>query len=179
MNLFRQPFFNRRNWILENLEELDLTLEEAMVVLFIDYFNEFNRNVDIASLSKKLHMDGNHIDAILSKLLNIGYLKVEAIKRKMVYQVDGLYIHTNDAKPCDTNVYHNLFDMFETEFKRPLSQKESEMLSEWIATYELKLIEYALREAIIYDKIAFPYIDTILRNWKDKGYTVRMYEEKQ
>ena len=76
MNLFRQPFFNRRNWILENLEELDLTLEEAMVVLFIDYFNEFNRNVDIASLSKKLHMDGNHIDAILSKLLNKGYLMV-------------------------------------------------------------------------------------------------------
>ena len=179
MNLFRQPFFNRRNWILENLEDLDLSLEESMVVLLIDYFNEFNRNVDIPSLANKLNMDGAHIDAILNQLLAKGYLKIEAINRKMVYQLDGLYIHTNDAKPCDANVYRNLFDMFETEFKRPLSQKESEMLSEWIATYELKLIEYALREAIIYDKIAFPYIDTILRNWKDKGYTVRMYEEKQ
>lgn len=179
MNLFRQPFFNRRNWILENLEQLDLTLEEAMVVLLIDYFNEFQKNVDIVSLSTKLHMDGNHIDAILSKLLGKGYLKVEAINRKMVYQLDGLYIHTSDAKPCDSNVYRNLFDLFETEFRRPLSQKESELLSEWIASYDLKLIEYALREAIIYEKVAFPYIDTILRNWKEKGYTVRMYEEKQ
>lgn len=179
MNLFRQPFFNRRNWILENLEDLDLSLEESMVVLLIDYFNEFNRNVDIPSLANKLNMDGAHIDAILNQLLAKGYLKIEAINRKMVYQLDGLYLHTEDAKPCNSNVFRNLFELYEQEFRRPLSQRESEQLSEWISVHDLKLIEYALREAVIYDKVAFPYIDTILRNWKDKGFTAKMYEEKQ
>jgi len=179
MNLFRQPFFNRRNWILENLEDLDLSLEESMVVLLIDYFNELNCNVDIPSLANKLNMDGAYIDAILNQLLAKGYLKIEAINRKMVYQLDGLYLHTEDAKPCNSNVFRNLFELYEQEFRRPLSQRESEQLSEWISVYDLKLIEYALREAVIYDKVAFPYIDTILRNWKDKGFTAKMYEEKQ
>ena len=41
-----------------------------------------------------------------------------------------------------------------------------------------KLIEYALREAVIYEKMSFSYIDKILRDWKEKGYTAKMYEEK-
>lgn len=179
MNLFGQPFFNRRNWILENLEELDLTLEESLVVLLIDYFNEFNRSVDIMSLAKKLNMDGAHVDQILNQLMLKGYLKMEAVNRRMVYQLEGLYLHTENAKPCDTNSYRSLFELYEQEFKRPLSQKESETISEWISLYDLKLIEYALREAIIYDKMSFAYIDTILRSWKERGYTARMYEEKQ
>lgn len=179
MNLFGQPFFNRRNWILENLEELDLTLEESLVVLLIDYFNEFNRSVDIMSLAKKLNMDGAHVDQILNQLMLKGYLKMEAVNRRMVYQLEGLYLHTENAKPCDTNSYRSLFELYEQEFKRPLSQKESESISEWISLYDLKLIEYALREAIIYDKMSFAYIDTILRSWKERGYTARMYEEKQ
>lgn len=178
MNLFNQPFFNRRNWILENLEELNLTLEESMVVLFIDYFNEFQRNVDIVSLSKKLNMDGEHVDRILNQLIQKGYLRIEAINRRMVYQLDGLYTHTEDAKPCDVNTYKTLFELYEQEFKRPLSQNESQIISEWISKYDLKAIEYALREAVIYEKMSFSYVDKILRDWKEKGFTAKMYEEK-
>lgn len=179
MNLFEQTFFNRRNWILENLEDLDLNMEETMIVLMIDYFNEFHRTVDISSLSSRLKMEGSKVDEILNNLISKGYLKVELANRSMVYRLDGLYLHTEDTKPCDTNTYRNLFELYEQEFKRPLSQKESELLSDWVSSYELKLIEYALREAIIYDKLSFPYVDTILRSWKDKGFSARMYEEKQ
>lgn len=179
MNLFEQTFFNRRNWILENLTTLELNLEEAMCVLLIDYYNEFHRTVDISSLSMALKLDGGRVDEILNQLVAKGYLNVELSNRKMNYRLDGLYLHTQDSKPCDTNAYRNLFELYEQEFKRPISQKESEVLSDWIASYDLKLIEYALREAIIYEKISFAYIDTILRNWKEKGMSASIYEERQ
>ncbi len=43
----------------------------------------------------------------------------------------------------------DLFEIFETEFKRPLSQYELQRLSDWYHEYDQQLITYALREASI------------------------------
>lgn len=178
MKLINESFFNRRNWILEHLEELDLSMEQALCMLCIDFFNEFHRVVDIPSLSKKLKMDDEMVDTMLNDLMMKGYLEVKMSERRIYYSIDGLFRLDEDAAPCDNNAYQNLFQCYEKEFARPLSQKECEMLSEWIATYDMKLIEYALREAVIYDKKSFAYIDRILLNWKERGFTAKMYEEK-
>lgn len=71
----------------------------------------------------------------------------------------------------------NLFDLFETEFARTISQMEMTRLSEWSEKFEDKIIRYALREAIIYNKRSFDYIDRILHNWSTKGFTVEDIEE--
>lgn len=70
----------------------------------------------------------------------------------------------------------DLFELLETEFGRPISQKEIEMIGEWQNTYEHRLIYYAIRETIIQDKKSFNYIDKILLNWKTKGYSVEDVE---
>lgn len=177
MKLFNEPYFNRRNWILENVENLELTLEETMLIICIDYLNEFKPVVDIPTLSKKMKIDKQRVDHLLNDLMNKNYLKMEMIDRKMIYNLEGVFQSTNNGKPCDHNVYKNLFILYEQEFARPLSQKETQMLSEWISLYELKLIEYALREAITYNSLNMNYIDKILINWKEKKVTPLMYEE--
>ncbi len=42
----------------------------------------------------------------------------------------------------------SLFDLFESEFGRPLSQMELQRMADWLKDYEQKLICYALREAL-------------------------------
>ena len=71
----------------------------------------------------------------------------------------------------------SLFDVFEREFARPLSQLELQRMSEWMGKYDQRLILYALREALLYDKRSFDYIERILAEWKKRNFTVREYEE--
>lgn len=179
MKLYNAPFFNRRNWIMEHMEKLDLTQQELLLVLCIDYMNEFNQIIDINALSKKMKLEGAVVDDLLNALINKGYLTMQMGNRKMLYNIDRIFIQKEDAQPCASNELKNLFTLYEKEFKRPLSQRESEMLSEWIELYELKLIEYALREAIIYNTLNFAYINKILVNWKEKNVTAKMYEERE
>lgn len=72
-----------------------------------------------------------------------------------------------------------LFELFETEFKRPLSQMELQRLSDWSREYDQQLIIYALREASISQAFSFNYIDKILCEWKRKGMTAEKYEERE
>lgn len=72
-----------------------------------------------------------------------------------------------------------LFELFETEFKRPLTQVELMRLSDWSREYDQQLIIYALREASINKASSFNYIDKILCEWKRKGMTAEMYEERE
>ncbi|MBF2367959.1 DnaD domain-containing protein [Listeria welshimeri] len=61
----------------------------------------------------------------------------------------------------------NLYSLFETEFGRPLSPMEAEMLSAWLDQDHTSpdLIKEALKEAVISQKLNFRYIDRILLNW--------------
>lgn len=178
MKLYNAPFFNRRNWIMEHMEQLDVSQQELLLVLCIDYMSEFDQIIDINALSKKMKMEGYEVDLLLNNLINKGFLNMEMGNRKMIYNIDRIFMLKENAEPCASNEFKNLFSLYEKEFKRPLSQRESEMLSEWIELYELKLIEYALREAIIYSTVNFAYINKILMNWKEKNFTAKMYEER-
>lgn len=62
----------------------------------------------------------------------------------------------------------DLFKIFETEFARPLSPMECEMISGWLDDdrYPLELILHALKEAVFAGKLHFRYIDRILLEWQ-------------
>lgn len=75
------------------------------------------------------------------------------------------------------NIYEcSLFDLFEREFARPLSQPECQRLGDWQERYDDKLIRYALRESLLYGKHSLDYIDRILLAWEKKAFTAEMYE---
>lgn len=171
---WNENYIDRRGYIYEHLQDLALNGEEALTVLLIDFFNQHNINIDHAILAHKLKKDNSEIDELLSALTAKGYLNLVYENGKISFNIDGIFESEQSAKtPFD----ESMFNLFEHEFGRPLSQKELERLSEWAQNYEQKLIIYALREAMIYNKKSFDYIERILMDWKEKNLSVEQVEK--
>ena len=156
---YKEKFINRRNWMLDHLDELSVSAEETIVLLLIDFMNEFQISVSHQALAKKLKKSDDEIDDILSRLSAKGFLNLELRDGRINFEIDGIFEGQQD-KPIAMDT--SLFDQYETEFGRPLSQMEMQRLAEWTNTYHQKMIIYALREALTYDKKSFDYIERIL-----------------
>lgn len=74
---WNERFINRRDWILDHLKDLSLTIEETMVVLVIDFMNEHQIPITHGILADKLKKDTDDIDDILSHLTAKGYLALQ------------------------------------------------------------------------------------------------------
>ncbi|NLC96594.1 MAG: DnaD domain protein [Erysipelotrichaceae bacterium] len=175
MKWYKQNYVNRRDWILDNLEYLGLSEKETVIVLLIDFLNENNINITIHYLSKKTNIDEASINKILSVLVAKKYLQIEAKSKKAHFILDGLF--EIEVASIKGNLDTSLFDLFETEFKRPLTPKEMEKVSDWLRTIDSKLVLEALKQASMYKKVNISYIDKILRSWQEKNITIKMIEE--
>ncbi len=171
---WNERFVNRRDYILDHFEQLSLTCEECMAVLLIDFMNQHSIAISHGILASKMKMDGNQIDELLSRLHQKGILQITYQDKKVVFLIDGIF---DTPKENDMNFDQSLFDTYENEFARPLSQLELQRMSDWMGKYDQKLIVYALREAVIYDKRSFDYIERILIEWKKCGFQAADYED--
>ena len=67
-----------------------------------------------------------------------------------------------------------IYDKFEKEFGRTLSPMEYEIIGAWLDDgYSEQLVELALKEAIYNGVTSLRYIETILYNWRKKGYKTK------
>ncbi|KIL34799.1 DNA replication protein DnaD [Cohnella kolymensis] len=68
---------------------------------------------------------------------------------------------------------HNIFQLFEQEFGRPLSPMEYETINGWLDQdgYAEELIRFALKESVFAGKLHFRYIDRILLEWSRNRVT--------
>ena len=66
-----------------------------------------------------------------------------------------------------------IIDLFEREFKRPLSAHEIDKLNDWLMKVDHAYLVHALREALIYQKLNFNYIDRILVKWLDNKVSLQ------
>ena len=169
---WQESYFNRKNWLMENIVSLNLSEREFMLLMLISFFMEQNRLITTESLSAHSNLSIQDVDDCLSQLCLKQYLQVTFTNGIMSFNMDGIFQQKEkdlDALP--------IFQTFEQEFGRPLTQKELMMLSEWIRKYDNELIIYALREAAIYRKLNIKYIDTILSRWEKQGITVEKLVE--
>ena len=170
---YQEPFINRRNWILENMHELECSIEQVYVLLLIDYLNEFNRTIDLQTLSKYTQLNIKTVDQLLNELITKGYVKIIPSKEKIHFDIGAVFLQ-HQRQPI--SISKDLFQLFEHEFKRPLSEKEMTQLNIWSKHHPEKMIIYALKEALIQQKVAFPYINKILENWKNEGKTLKDFD---
>ncbi len=175
MKWYEQRFVNRRDWVLENQEYLGLSEKEFMIVLMIDFMSEHRIPISVDALSQKTGMDAKETDETVSLLCAKKYLEIRASGKRVSFRLDGLFNAdvAREAGVADRSV----FDLFESELKRVLTQKDMEQISDWTRTYEKRMIVLALREASMYQKVTLPYIDAILREWTAKNYTSEMIEQ--
>lgn len=165
----QKNYFNRKNWILEESYKLDLCPLEVLIILNIEHFNEFNLPIDLNQLSRVCNSSTGEIDKSLSNLIRKGYLKIEILQDKVVYNTSGIY---DIQKQVDDEQTSDIIEIFESEFKRPLSTNEIDKINYWLSQLDYAYLIHALREAIIYRKVSFPYIERILLDWVKNNVTL-------
>ena len=157
MEIYREKYFNRRNWILENLGALNLTASESLIVLLIDFCNEFSQPIDLQALSRLSNLNKDEVDNAIVMLCSKGYLAIEQHDSVVSFNIDAIFTQHNISYAGK-----ELYQTFEAEFGRIMSRGELERLSEWMRLYSHDEIIDALREASINRKLNFSYIDRIL-----------------
>lgn len=93
---WNERFINRRDWILDHLKDLSLTIEETMVVLMIDFMNEHQIPITHGILADKLKKDSDEIDDILSHLSAKGYLALQFQNGKILFNIDGVFADNSE-----------------------------------------------------------------------------------
>ena len=169
MKWYETNYVNRRDWILDNLEYLGLDDKQVLIVLLIDFLNDKNIPISLELLEKKSGLSKEEVDQQISILCAKKYLLIKASAKHIRFILDGLF-ETDVAKE-ERVLDSSLFETFENEFGRPLSNNEMTKISEWNSVMDKKLILYALREASAYQHLSFPYIEKILTTWQEKKYS--------
>ncbi len=157
MEIYREKYFNRRNWILENIGRLNLSASESLIVLLIDFCNEFSQPIDLQALSQLSNLNKDEVDNAIVTLCSKGYLAIEQQNNVIRFNIDAIFSQRNISYAGK-----ELYETFEAEFGRVLTRSELERLSEWMRIYSHDEIINALREASINRKLNFSYIDKTL-----------------
>ncbi len=173
---WKANYINTRDWLLDQYENFNLSAQEGIIILMIDLLNAEKKPLSLEILAEKCNLSLDETDRVLNILCSKKYLSIQVKKNSVEFDLSGLYTAENE-KPIDA-FSQSTFDLFESEFARLLSKSELERLSEWVMTYDEKLVVYALREAVMYKNLNFNYINKILLDWKKKGVTVETLEHK-
>ncbi|MDO4701587.1 MAG: DnaD domain protein [Erysipelotrichaceae bacterium] len=172
---YKLTYVNRRDWILEHFDYLNLSSLEGMLVLLIDYLNANHCDIDYQLLSKKLNLKEEEIDALVSTLVAKNYLAIQVMNQGVQFCLDGLF--DTEVNKEKTALNSDLFQVFQREFGRPLSNNEMVKLTDFISNYQSAFILEALKYALMYQKVNMAYIEKILMNWKKDGMTLQQLQE--
>ena len=162
---WNKPYVNRRDWILENLGVLKLNAKQTVILLMIDYYNSQSKPIDLQEFAQACAMDLKDVDETIHSLVKSQLLSIEPKKDRIHFSLDGLFNHGIMYEYVDEDI----FEVFESEFGRLLSQNELMLLNEWLAVYTQEEILDALRSALIYQKASMNYINAILVNQRKEA----------
>lgn len=157
---WNKNYISRRDWILENLGVLNLNAHETVLLLMIDFLKGINVDITLEELAMRCGFDVSVVDETIQSLVGRSYLSVRMESGSVVFVIDGLF---QDGVMYEF-VDKGIFEVFETEFGRLLSQQELQTLNTWLSKYTQEEIIEALGNAIIYKKVSMQYINAILHN---------------
>lgn len=159
---YREPYFDKQIWILENFNKLNLSAEEAMIVLLIDYCKTNNKKITYDYLCEKMNIDAKKLDELLALLVSKHCLKIMADTNGIFFDIDGLFDFDEDK--YEEVVNEDVYEIVSYFLSRPLIGDELIKTNELIEKYgENKFID-ALRMAEAYRKHNLAYVEGILKN---------------
>lgn len=158
---------------------LGLTEEELIILIFvIDRGDKAEYNPE--AISNALCMDKYKVMELLNslsekKIISIVVDKNKDGKREEYISLDLMYkkimniiLDKEESKSFDSG---DIFSIFESEFGRPISSMECQIIKGWIDDkFSHELIMEALKEAIYNGAPSLKYVETILYSWRKKGY---------
>ena len=161
---YKQSYFNRRNWILENYDKLNICNDEVLFLLLIDFAKENRKPITYEYLRSKLSCDDKKIDKMIASLHEKHFLTISSTTRGVSFDIEGIFEFDPGEYESIENV--DIFSAFESLKKRPLSPIEMQKLSDLVEKYGDNRVNDAIREAEAYSKTSLSYIEAILANEK-------------
>ena len=156
--------------------ELKLSMDEFLLLL---YFENADTSVfDIDLIKKNMGSNEEMIMDAFNKLMSKKLISFETGKDSEGRIYDGIslnnfydLINTEYSEAKKSQDADNIFTSFEQEFARTLSPSEYEYINRFLEIgFSEELILGALKEAVYNGATNMRYIDTVLHEWKRKGY---------
>lgn len=157
---WNKAYINRRDWILENLGSMKLSPTQTLVLLMIDFLNQQGVPITLELLAERTAVESHVVDETIHDLVRQNILAIKVSKDALEFNLDGLF---RDGVRYEY-VNEGIFEVFESEFGRLLSQNELMTLNTWLSKYSEADILDGLRNAVIYKKVSMQYINAILAN---------------
>lgn len=171
--------------LLQDYKKLALSESEVMLLLHVHSFLEKGISFPTPELlSERMNYSNNQCSEMLRHLMKRGFLDLKEQQGENNYSEefsltplwDKLIALSFSEKEKVVEVNKQLdekviYELFETEFARPLSPMELELITMWLdqEKYSSDLIKAALLEGVISGKLNLRYIDRILIEWSKNG----------
>ena len=165
MKIFKEAYFDRNAWLLDNMDKLNVNHLEALLLLIINFCQEHNKEINIDFLCEKLQVGPSVLDKGLAGLSNKGYLHINLGEKGICYDIDGVFDF--DVVKYDEIENDDIYNAVETFLSRPLTPIDKMKTAELLENFSEDAILDAIRMACAYRKYNLAYVETILRN--DKG----------
>ena len=175
-NTLKKKDFIVKSFILRLVKDMDLSVNEAILLIY--FMNQENPVLDIENIMIEAYLSEEEIMDAYQRLVSLGIIETKTIKNKQgiieeIISLDNIIktVSQDITKEGKEKLSLNLFEQFESEFGRPLSPLEYELINTWLDTgTSEELILEALKESIYNGVKSLRYIEKILINWKEKGY---------
>ncbi len=164
--IYQEAYFDRKAWIFENYEKLQLNAKETLLLLLIEHCREHGILLSYEYLCKKMSVKQKELDSILAKLVSRHFLEISAQSGKLILSTDGLFDFDLTAYEIEENT--DIFNTLDIVFGRPLSPGELQKANDLINLYGENAFLDALRIADGQRKHNLAYVEGILRNSEKK-----------
>lgn len=178
-NTLKGKDFVVKNFLIKVATELKLSLNETLLLIY--FLNQEEPTLNIQNITNNIYLSEEEIMEAFTRLMGINLISVEVIKmrdgtRSEIISLDNIFKHVTSeiTKTHQESQKENLFDVFESEFARPLSPMEFELINDWLTQgIDESLIIAALKEATYNGAKSLRYITKILIAWQEKGYKTK------
>lgn len=167
---------------LSNYRKLNITDSELIIIMIL--YNNGNKIVyNPEEFAKCINSSKHEVMKLINSLIEKNIISIvidrnnrkscEYISLELLYKkIFNIIIDKNsESSESEEEPTTNIFSIFESELGRTLSPMEYEQIKEWLTSgLSQELISSALKEAVLNGIGNFRYIDTILNDWRKKGY---------
>lgn len=171
----KQKDFIVKSFVLKVATELNLSLSDTILLIYLS--NQEVPMLDVENIVQTTYLKEEQVLESFQKLVSLGLIESKVEKNAdgklgEVISLDNLIqnvtqdITTGIKKKSQIDIY----SLIEEEFGRPISSMEFSIIDKWCKEFDPDMIKEALREAVYNNAKSLKYIETILYNWKDKGY---------
>lgn len=174
--LLKEHYLVVPSYIVPIVKKYELDFDSFLLLTY--FWNYKEETFDVELITKILKVNENAILSAFNTLLNKKLIRIDTLKdgngkRVEIVNLEYFYQEVESllVEEKQEEAKKDIYSIFETEFGRPISSMEYEIIQAWIEKgFSEELILGALKEAVYNGVNNLRYIDKILYEWQKKGY---------